>query len=124
MYPKHPRNQNGQFKSISLNPFVSQVVFAELRVPVLWSRHRTRGSLAAGVTMPKASMNEYHLAPRGEDEVGGSRQVAAVQAKAIAERVGQAANAHFRFRVLAANACHERAASRINQWFANFHSPA
>lgn len=73
--------------------------------------------------MPKASMNEDDLAPRGEDEVGRSRQVAAMQTEAIAERMGQTADAHFRFRVLAANACHERAPSRIHLWFALLRHP-
>ncbi len=97
-----------------LHPSIPANVVIEFRLPVLRPGLRTRRSLATGMAMPKASMNKDDLAPRGEDEVGRAGEVASVQTEAIAERVGQAADAHFRFRVLAANARHERAASRVH----------
>jgi hypothetical protein len=57
--------------------------------------------LAVMVAVPKTSMHENDLAPRIENQIGTSRQIAAMHSIAIAKPVHEAPNAQFRLRVFA-----------------------
>ncbi len=60
--------------------------------------------------MPEAPMDLDRDSQAGENEIGSSGQVTAVQSEAVATRVGRAANGKFRPGILAANAAHHAAA--------------
>jgi len=50
--------------------------------------------------MPETAVDEDNLAPTGEDEVGRSGQVTAVQTEAVAKGVDEASDRQFNARVL------------------------
>ena len=121
-----PNDENipAELAEPTLNSSVSFHVVENFRLPIIRSGLRIRRSLAAGMTVPKATMNENNLSPARKYEVRRSGQISTVQAKSITESMSQTANAHFRDRVLAANSGHQRASFRIYQWFAISGCPA
>lgn len=60
--------------------------------------------------MPETAVKQYRASPSRENQVGGARQVLAMEAEAIAEPVEQGTNTKLQARVLAANLGHIPAA--------------
>jgi hypothetical protein len=58
--------------------------------------------------MPKTPVNEDHFLPRWKDEIGRSRQVAAVQAEAVTHLVSEASHNQLWSRVRFPDATHLR----------------
>jgi len=67
-------------------------VAGELRSPVAFVGFWLAGveTVLDGMHVPEAAMHEDHFAARTENEIGLARQVAGVQAVAIAEGVDEA----------------------------------
>lgn len=64
--------------------------------------------------MPEAAMDKNHLAPRWKNQVWTSRQIAAVEAEAVAERMDQATHHQLGFSIFAADAGHESGSDSIH----------
>src|SRR5436305_1600742 len=67
-------------------------------------------ALAISVHVPEAAVNKDGAPQAREHQIGGARQIAAVQSKAEAESVGQPPDREFRIRPGAADARHKGAA--------------
>ena len=92
---------------------VSSVTFdvgAKFVLPVRGPRLRARRSSTPRVPVPEAPVNEDHLAPAREDQVGRPGQVAAVESEAIAESMREPPHAHLGDRVPPLDARHQGAA--------------
>jgi len=95
-----------------LMPHVPFGICRELRHPKVKTRFRKPCESAGRitVTMPKASMNENHLAAISKDNVRLSWKGFSVEAVAIAQAMQKPPDRHFRFGVAALDAPHSNAA--------------
>lgn len=75
--------------------FVTLDVAGEFCPPELDSRLRHGRSATAGVTVPEAPVDEQRRSMLRKDEVRRSRQVGSMEAEAISERMGRAADSKF-----------------------------
>jgi hypothetical protein len=81
----------------------------ELFSPKRTARLRERRLSTTVVLMPKASVDEDDLAAGRKDNVGTSRQIAAMEPKSISERVCKPSDHFFRLGVLPPNSRHQSA---------------
>ncbi len=88
---------------------VPRLIPPELRQPEITVRSGDESGFTR-MRVPETSMNEYHFASCGENQVRGSRKVSPVQPETIAEPVYEAPHCHFRFGVFTADCSHVLAA--------------
>jgi hypothetical protein len=75
---------------------VASFVLRELWNPKIKLGFGKASVLAAGVSVPETPMDEDHLPALREDHVGPTRELRSMHAVAVAQRVQQAPNSHFR----------------------------
>lgn len=98
-------------------------VFHELGSPISTMRfgYARAGTSRIRVRMPEAAVNKDDLAPTGKNKVRLSRQVLAVQPKAVSGAMEQGPDEHLRPRVLAFHRAHDRA-SRLGRESVNHYA--
>ena len=90
--------------------FIALDVAFEFLFPEFHVGFRHRGDFAAFMAMPKATIDENHRMPFGQNDIGMAGQFRRMEAVAKAQRMQMMAHDQFRFRVLRPDFAHGFAA--------------
>ena len=88
-----------EFPELSHYCLIAGCVPLQFRQPVFLATGRNPVAAFAAMLVPEAAMDKDNLAPPREYQVGFAGQILAMQSEAIAERVSESANNHFRLGV-------------------------
>lgn len=110
-----PHNPNTPSEILEIDDVlsISSDILIEFCCPELGVRSRGRTPPAAGMAMPKATMNQDNCLILGKHKIGLSWESGIVQPVAVASRVKGCADDHFRLGILTANAGHHLRASQL-----------
>ena len=89
-------------------PSVPLHILFELLAPILGAGFWRRRSATPSMPMPETPVHEDHLSQTGKRQIRRARQVPAMEAKAVTQRVRHPANGTLRCRVLPADSTHQR----------------
>jgi hypothetical protein len=89
---------------------VALLVLRKLRPPKRTTRLRQRGLSAAGMLMPKTSVNQNYFMERRKHNIRAARQVAAMKSKSVPQCVRDSSNQLFGLGIFTPNLRHQTTA--------------